>query len=88
MKKLAILAAFILTGCSTVVPVKAKFPDVPEILTNKCPPLKQLKDDTKLSEISKTVTENYTSYYECAVLVEHWNEWYTIQKQIYEKVGK
>ena len=88
MKKLIILSAFILTGCSTVVPVTAKFPEVPEILTSKCPPLKQLKDDSKLSEISKIVAENYTSYYECAVIVEHWNEWYKIQKHIYEKAGK
>jgi hypothetical protein len=88
MKKLIILSAFILTGCSTAVPVTAKFPEVPEILTTKCPPLKQLKDDSKLSEISKTVVENYTSYYECAVIVEHWNEWYQIQKNIYEKAGK
>jgi hypothetical protein len=46
MKKLIILSAFILTGCSTAVPVTAKFPEVPDILTTKCPPLKQLKDDS------------------------------------------
>jgi hypothetical protein len=88
MKKLIILSAFILTGCSTAVPVTAKFPEVPEILTNKCPPLKQLKDDSKLSEISKTVVDNYTSYYECAAIVQNWNDWYQIQKNIYEKAGK
>lgn len=88
MKKLIVITSFILSGCSTVVPVTAKFPEVPEILTNKCAPLKQLKDDAKLSEISKTVVDNYASYYECAVIVEHWNEWYQIQKNIYEKAGK
>jgi hypothetical protein len=88
MKKLIILSAFILTGCSTAVPVTAKFPEVPEILTNQCPPLKQLKDDSKLSEISKTVVDNYTSYYECAAIVQNWNDWYQIQKNIYEKAGK
>lgn len=88
MKKIILILALTLTGCSTTVPVKAKFPDVPEILTNKCPKLEQVSEDAKLSDISKAITNNYTSYYECAVLVEHWNEWYQIQKQIYEKVGK
>ena len=88
MKKLLLLSALLLVGCSTTVPVKAKFPEVPSILTNKCPPLKQVPEDSKLSEISKTITENYTSYYECAVLVENWNDWYKIQKNIYENAGK
>lgn len=88
MKKLVLLSVLLLVGCSTTVPVKAKFPDVPEILTNKCPPLKQVSEDAKLSEISKSIAENYTTYYECAVLVENWNDWYKIQKNIYENAGK
>lgn len=87
MKKILILSLLV-SGCSTTVPVKAKFPDVPEILTNKCPPLQQVKEDAKLSEISKSIAENYTTYYECAVLVNGWNDWYKIQKEIYEKAGK
>ena len=88
MKKIVLLSIFLLVGCSTTVPVKAKFPDVPEILTNKCSPLKQVSEDAKLSEISKSIAENYTSYYECAVLVENWNDWYKTQKNIYENAGK
>lgn len=88
MKTIIVLLAVILMGCSTPVPVTAKFPEVPSILTNKCPELKQVKEDAKLSDIAKTITENYTSYYECAVLVEQWNGWYAAQKQIYEKAGK
>lgn len=88
MKKIVLVSVLLLVGCSTTVPVKAKFPDVPEILTSKCPPLKQVSEDAKLSEISKSVAENYTSYYECAVLVENWNDWYKIQKNIYENAGK
>lgn len=88
MKKIIILSIF-LSGCSTTaVPVKAKFPEVPEILTQKCPPLQQVKEDSKLSEITTTITNNYTAYYECKVLVDSWNEWYNIQKHIYEKAGK
>lgn len=88
MKFIKLIPIFLLVGCSTTVPVKAKFPEVPEILTNNCPVLKQVPENAKLSEITKIVTENYTSYYECAVLVENWNVWYKSQKQIYENAGK
>jgi hypothetical protein len=75
-----------LTACSTTVPVTAKFPDVPESLLNKCPQLEKLKEDAKLSDISKTVAINYTTYYECAVKNDAWVEWYRIQKHIFESV--
>jgi hypothetical protein len=88
MKKLIILSTLILAGCSTTVPLSAKFPEVPEMLKQKCPPLQQVKEDAKLSELSTAITNNYTSYYECAVLVNSWNDWYNIQKHIYEKAGK
>ena len=83
-----ILVAFtvIMTACSTTVPVKAKFPDVPERLLSKCPQLEKLKEDAKLSDISKTVTINYSTYYECAVKSDAWIEWYQIQKRIFESV--
>ena len=62
-----LIFVLILTGCSTTVPVTAKFPDVPERLLVKCPQLEKLENEAKLSDISKTVTNNYTTYYECAV---------------------
>jgi hypothetical protein len=83
-----VMAAVVLlmTGCSTTVPIKAKFPDAPSIVKEKCPPLEKLKDDSKLSDISKTVSNNYTTYYECAVKNDAWLEWYEIQKNIYESL--
>ena len=84
MKYLLIL--FMLVGCSTTVPVTAKFPEVPERLKQKCPQLEKLENEAKLSDISKTVTINYTTYYECAVKNDAWIEWYEIQKQIFESV--
>jgi hypothetical protein len=83
-----VMAAVVLlmTGCSTTVPVKAKFPDAPSIVKEKCPELEKLKDDSKLSDISKTVSNNYTTYYECAVKNDAWLEWYEIQKNIYESL--
>ena len=81
-----IILAFLATGCSTTVPVTAKFPEVPERLLEKCPQLKKLEEEAKLSDITKTITSNYTTYYECAVKNDAWIEWYQSQKQIFESV--
>ena len=81
-----LLLVLILTGCSTTVPVTAKFPNVPERLLVKCPQLEKLENEAKLSDISKTVINNYTTYYECAVKHDAFVEWYKIQKNIFESV--
>jgi hypothetical protein len=86
MKYISILLLALLMGCSTTVPVTAKFPEVPERLMKKCPQLEKLENDAKLSDISKTITINYSTYYECAVKNDGWIEWYNIQKNIFESV--
>jgi hypothetical protein len=89
MKYAALLIAVLLTGCATAVPVTAKFPEPPgKLATQSCAELQKLKDDAKLSDISRTVTVNYSSYYECAVKTDAWIEWYKIQKIIFEGVAK
>lgn len=80
-----LLLLLLLTGCKTV-PVTAKFPEAPPVLMEKCPVLTQLKDDAKLSDVAKTVTLNYTAYYECSLKVDAWTEWYQVQKKIFETV--
>jgi hypothetical protein len=75
-----------LTGCSTTVPVVAKFPEVPKLLLTKCPNLQELAADAKLSDVAKIVSSNYSSYYECAVKIDAWIEWYNVQKTIYEGI--
>ena len=77
-----------LVGCSTTVPVVAKFPPVPETLMVKCPNLQMLKDAPQLSDLAKTVTINYSTYYECAVKNDAWIEWYNVQKNIFEGIVK
>jgi hypothetical protein len=77
------------SGCSTPVPVTAKFPEAPgKLATQPCPDLQKLKDDAKLSDVSRTVTLNYSSYYECAVKTDAWIEWYQVQRKIFEGAGK
>jgi len=83
-----IICLFILamcSGCSTTVPVAAKFPEPPKY-TTPCPALQKLPDGAKLSDVANTVTVNYSTYYECAVKVDQWAEWYEIQKRIFEGI--
>ena len=81
------LLSLLLVGCGTTVPVARKFPEAPGTLAQTpCPQLQKLAEDAKLSDISKTVTVNYGTYYECAVKTDAWIEWYKIQKEIFESV--
>jgi hypothetical protein len=84
MKYLTCVLCILISGCSTVVPVTAKFPEAPTKLQVKCPQLEKLKDESKLSEVSKTITMNYSTYYECAVKLDSWIEWYQVNKIIFE----
>jgi hypothetical protein len=86
VKEIILLSAILLTGCSTTVPIVAKFPEAPQSFKTPCPNLKKLKESDNISEIAKTVSENYTAYYECAVKHDAWIEWYEIQKKIYEGI--
>ncbi len=88
MKKLLLLP-LLLAGCTTV-PVAMKFPDAPAVLMEKCPPLQTIEKQEGVSiiDITKNVTNNYTTYHECGIKVENWIEWYNDQKKIFNKVSK
>ena len=87
-KYLASFLLILMSGCSTVVPVTVKFPDATDRIKIRCPQLKTLNEEAKLSDVAKTITENYTTYYECAVRNDTWIEWYETQKIIFEKLNK
>jgi len=90
MNKLLLFCTIIfLSGCSTLLPVKQKFPEVPTQLMTKCEPLSTI-DEPKVvfSEFLKVVTENYTKRHSCAKLVEYWQEWYIEQKKIFDETNK
>jgi hypothetical protein len=89
MKIIVLAIALSLSACSTLVPVSRKFPDAPGRQAQvACPNLQKLKDDALLSDVSRTITINYSTYYECAVKTDAWIEWYEIQRRIFNSVSK
>jgi hypothetical protein len=87
MKFLAPLLLILLVGCTTVVPVTPKFPSATPALTEKCENLKKVEGDrVAITDMLKTIVENYSLYYQCSAKVDGWNEWYQTQKKIYESV--
>jgi uncharacterized protein YceK len=87
MKLLAILLALTLSGCSTVVPVTQPWPDAPGKLAQEpCVDLQKLTEAPQLSQVAKTVVNNYSEYYQCAVKLEAWQRWYQEQKIIHERL--
>lgn len=85
--KYTLLLSLLLVACSTPVPIKQKFPEVPKALIEKCENLKKVEGDkVAITEMLKVIVQNYGMYYECSAKVEGWNEWYTDQKKIYDSV--
>lgn len=82
---ITLLICIALTGCSTVVPVTASFPNVPSILLEKPPMLKPTNPtNAKASDLLITVVENYGTYYEVREKLLAWQQWYAEQKKIFE----
>ena len=86
MKILLLLLLTTLMGCTTPVPVQRNFPVLPVELKQECSELNQIKPEAKLSDVTKSVTENYSLYHSCKNKHKNIVEWYTIQKQIYEDI--
>jgi len=86
MKRLVLLLPIVLlTGCLATAPVVPKWPEVPKELLESCPDLKTLEpDNTKLSTIIETVTDNYQQYYNCKDSVDSWIMWYKGQQDIWK----
>lgn len=86
MKRLlALVPVILLVGCATSVPVKIKFPDVPEDMLIECPALETVDTPTtSLSDVVGIVANNYIQYHECQVKVDDWITWYKAQKDIFK----
>ena len=44
------------------------------------------KNPKKITEMLKTVVNNYRLYYQCSNKVDGWQEWYDKQKKIFEEL--
>jgi hypothetical protein len=91
MKYAVFASLIVLAGCAKPVPVKMQFPTAPEILLQKCENLKQVETrpgGVPITDLFKTIIQNYTLYHECSTKVEGWQEWYNSMKKIYDEVGK
>lgn len=90
MKYLLIATSLLLAGCvSNNIPVQRNFPTAPSILMEKCESLMKIEHNGKnvaITELLKTVVNNYALYYECSAKVDGWHDWYNGQKKIFESV--
>ena len=79
----------LLAGCESLIPVKQHFPKVPAELQQQCEKLRTIEGDSvAITEMLKTVVNNYTLYYECSTRVDGWNTWYNKQKKLFEETNK
>jgi len=85
--KIALLGlASLLAACSTAVPLTQNFPEAPAMLMEKCPALKTIAGEkVTIVDFTKTVSENYVTYYQCAGRTEAWIDWYNQQKKIWDE---
>ena len=90
MKKLFLICLVCISGCSTTVPVKIPFPDVPPLLMEPSVNLKTLdgSKELQLSDILENVNENAGKYYVLKAKLAAWQEWYAAHKKIYEELNK
>lgn len=87
MKTLLLTLTLLATGCSTTVPVTQTWPEPPGLQSMQpCDTLKQLDPQPQLSDVAKTVAQNYTSYYSCVIKLEAWQEWYQKQQIIHKGI--
>lgn len=87
MKYLILSLAVLLAGCSIITPVKREFPEATKTLLEQCPDLKTIEGDkVAITDLLKTVVNNYSLYYQCANKVEGWQEWYEEQKKNFNSV--
>jgi hypothetical protein len=81
----ALLATVLLTGCATVVPITQTWPEAPgQLSMEPCLQLQKLVDNPQLSDVAKTVANNYTQYYQCATKLDAWQQWYQQQQIIFK----
>lgn len=83
-----LILSLLLGGCTTVTPLAQQFPDAPALISEPCAQLTLLNDPTTLSELTKTIADNYAKYHTCSAIVDAWIEWHTQQKENFNLLRK
>ena len=79
----SLMFALLFTGCSTLVPVKQKFPEVPAALLEQCQTLLTVSEEqNNIRDFMAIVIKNYSAYHSCASRVNGWQEWYKETQKI------
>jgi len=82
---LASIMLVLITGCSTIVPVKETWPDAPTELLTPAINLTPLSADKKeLSDLIENANNNFAQYYLLKDRFTAWQQWYKDQQKIYE----
>lgn len=90
MKSAVILFVLLLSACSTTVPVNRKFPEMPQVLREKCDDLIKLEKADKSTTFSiidllGTNIENYRRGVECKIKHSATVDWHDSQKDIFNE---
>lgn len=85
MRHLLLSIVFFLSACQSL-PVQRNFTTLPPELSSDCPELGKIHDNAKLSDVVRSVVENYSLYHSCRLKHNSMVEWYNKQKEIFESV--
>lgn len=83
-KLLSIVPILFLSACTQSVPIKNRFPEVPESLLVPPKDLIESKSGGQFTEFLKTVTDNYSTCDDSADRLIAWQTWYREQQKIYK----
>ena len=75
----------LVTGCSTIVPVRETWPAAPlELLTPAVNLTPLAADKKELSDLIENANNNFAQYYLLKDRFTAWQQWYNDQQKIYE----
>lgn len=75
----------VLAGCASYIPVKQSFPEAPPVLMETPTSMVSTKQNASADEVFADVVKNYGIATEYKIKLVEWQQWYTSQKQLFNK---